>query len=207
MVQFSSVQSRPTLCDPMNQHTRPRCPSPTPGVHSNSCPLSWWCHPAISSSVVPFSSCRPIPPSIRVFPNESTLHMRWPKYWSLSFSISPSNEHPGLIFRMNWLVNLPQITKLISSRTKPRIQVSWFPIQYSTHYKGKSLVGLFPAGRVPNTSLRCGNVSLNKIPWYKDDAQKNVASLWLLRSKCSGPGPLLRWETMGDVQGFMGPLN
>ena len=46
----------------------------------------------------------PIPPSIRVFSNESTLHMRWPKYWSFSFSISPSNEHLGLIsFRMNWL--------------------------------------------------------------------------------------------------------
>ena len=46
----------------------------------------------------------PIPPSIRVFSNESTLHIRWPKYWSLSFSISPSNEHPGLIsFRMDWL--------------------------------------------------------------------------------------------------------
>ena len=46
----------------------------------------------------------PIPPSIRVFSNESTLHMRWPKCWSFSFSISPSNEHPGLIsFRMDWL--------------------------------------------------------------------------------------------------------
>ena len=46
----------------------------------------------------------PIPPSIRVFSNESTLRMRWPKYWSFSFSISPSNEHPGLIsFRMDWL--------------------------------------------------------------------------------------------------------
>ena len=46
----------------------------------------------------------PIPPSIRVFSNESTLHMRWPKYWSFSFSISPSNEHPGLIsFRIDWL--------------------------------------------------------------------------------------------------------
>ena len=45
----------------------------------------------------------PIPPSIRVFPNESTLHIRWPKYWSFSFSISPSNEHPGLICRMDWL--------------------------------------------------------------------------------------------------------
>ena len=46
----------------------------------------------------------PMPPSIRVFPNESTLHIRWPKYWSFSFSISPCNEHPGLIsFRMDWL--------------------------------------------------------------------------------------------------------
>ncbi|KAB0340627.1 hypothetical protein FD754_022972 [Muntiacus muntjak] len=46
----------------------------------------------------------PIPPSIRVFSNESTLHMRWPKYWSFSFNISPSSEHPGLIsFRMDWL--------------------------------------------------------------------------------------------------------
>ena len=45
----------------------------------------------------------PIPPSIRVFSNESTLCKRWPKYWSFSFSISPSNEHPGLIFRMDWL--------------------------------------------------------------------------------------------------------
>ena len=45
----------------------------------------------------------PIPTSIRVFSNESTLHMRWPKYWSFSFSISPSNEHPGLIFRIDWL--------------------------------------------------------------------------------------------------------
>ena len=45
----------------------------------------------------------PIPPSIRIFSSESTLHMRWPKYWSFSFSISPSNEHPGLVFRMDWL--------------------------------------------------------------------------------------------------------
>ena len=54
------------------------------------------CHPLL---LLP-----PIPPSIRVFSNDSTLHMRWPKYWSFSFSITPSNEHPGLIsFRMDWL--------------------------------------------------------------------------------------------------------
>ena len=58
-IQFSSVApSCPTLCDPHGlQHTRPPCPSPTPGVHPSTCWLSRWCHPAISSSVVPFSSC------------------------------------------------------------------------------------------------------------------------------------------------------
>ena len=62
-------------------------------------------HPAISSSVIcPLLLLPPIPHSIRVFSNESVLHIRWPKYWSFSFSISPSNEHPGLIsFRMDWL--------------------------------------------------------------------------------------------------------
>ena len=58
------------------QHARPPSPSPTPGVHPDSRPSSQWCHPAISSSVVPFLPR--IPPSIRVFSNESTLHMRWP---------------------------------------------------------------------------------------------------------------------------------
>ena len=69
-VQFSSVtQSCPTLCDPMNrQHTRPPCPSPTPGVHSDSCPSSQWCHSAISSSVVPFSSCPQSLPASESFP-------------------------------------------------------------------------------------------------------------------------------------------
>ena len=57
-----------------------------------------------SHPVVPFSFLPPIHPSIRVFSNESALRMRWPKYWSFSFSISPSNEHSGLIsFRMDWL--------------------------------------------------------------------------------------------------------
>ena len=57
-VQFSSVtQSCPTLQPHESQHTRPPCPSPTPGIHSNSCPSSPWCHPTTSSSVIPFSSC------------------------------------------------------------------------------------------------------------------------------------------------------
>ena len=86
------------------QHARPPCPSPTPGVHPNSCPLSRWCHPTISSSVVLFSSCLQSFPASGSFQLMLALRVRWPKYWSFSFSISPSNEHPGLIsFRMDWL--------------------------------------------------------------------------------------------------------
>ena len=102
-VQFSRSVVSNSLWPHELQHARPPCPSPSPGVHLNSRPLSQWCHPAISFSVIPFSSC---PQSLRasVFSNESPLRMRWPKYWSFSFSIIPSKEHPGLIsFRMDWL--------------------------------------------------------------------------------------------------------
>ena len=68
-VQFSSVaQLCPTLWPHELQHARPPCPSPTPGVHSNSCPSSQWCHPAISSSVIPFSSCPQCLPTSESFP-------------------------------------------------------------------------------------------------------------------------------------------
>ena len=83
------------------QHTRLPFPSPSPRACSNSGPLSRWCLPTISSSFAPFSSC--LQPSIRVFSNESALHFRWPKYWSFSFSISPSNEYSGFIsFKIDW---------------------------------------------------------------------------------------------------------
>ena len=86
------------------QHARLPRPSRTPGVYSNSCPSSWWCHPTMSSSAVPLLLLPSIFPSNKVFSNKSVLHIRWPKYWNFSFSISPSNEHPGLIsFRMDWL--------------------------------------------------------------------------------------------------------
>ena len=83
------------------QHTRPPCPSPTPGVYSNSCPLSRWRHPTISSSVVPFSRLQSSPASGFKWVSSS---VSWPKYWSFSFSISTSSEYSGLIsFRMDWL--------------------------------------------------------------------------------------------------------
>ena len=85
------------------QHIRLPASSPSPRAYSNSYPSSWWYHPTISSSVTPFSSCLQSCPASGVFLNESVLHIRWPKYWSFSFSISPSNEHPGLIsFRIDW---------------------------------------------------------------------------------------------------------
>ena len=103
---FSSVRSLSRVrlfATPWIAAHQASLPSPVPGVHSDSRPLSQWCHPAISSSVIPFSSC-PLSFPASVFSNESTLRMRWPKYWSFSFSIIPSNELPGLIsFRMDWL--------------------------------------------------------------------------------------------------------
>ena len=78
------------------------------------------CHPLL---LLP-----PIPPSIRVFSNESTLHMRWPKYWSFSFSISPSSEHPGLIsFRMDWLdlLALQGTLKSLLQHHSPNASILW----------------------------------------------------------------------------------
>ena len=102
-VQFSCSVVYDSLQPSESQHARPPCPSPTPGVHPNSRLSSRCCHPAISFSVVP-SPPAPNPSQHQGFSNESTLHMRWPKCWSSSFSISPSDEHPGLISSgMDWL--------------------------------------------------------------------------------------------------------
>ena len=101
-VQFSRSVASDSLWPHELQHSRPCCASPAPEVYSNSCPSSRWCHPIISSSVVPFSSCPQSFPASGSFPMSQL--MRWPKYWSFSFNIRPSNEHPGLIsFRMDWL--------------------------------------------------------------------------------------------------------
>ena len=100
-VQFSCSVVSDSLLLPGLQHARLPCPSPTPRVYSNSCPYSRWCHPTMCCPLLLLAS---IFPSIRVFSNESALHNRWPKYWSFSFSISPSNEYSGLIsFRIDWL--------------------------------------------------------------------------------------------------------
>ena len=139
--QFSSVtQSCPALCDPMNYST--------PGLRVH--------HQLRSSlklmsieSVVPSSRlilCRPlflppIPPSIRVFSSESTLRMKWPKYWSFSFSIIPSKEHPGLIsFRVDWLDllavrgTLKSLLQYHSSKASIRRCSAFFTVQLTSIY-------------------------------------------------------------------------
>ena len=105
-IQFSSVaQSCPTLCDPMN------CSMPGLPVHHHLPEFTQTHVHRVSGAIQPSHPqsrplllLPPIPPSIRVFSNESNLCMRWPKYWSFSFSIIPSKEIPGPIsFRMDWL--------------------------------------------------------------------------------------------------------
>ena len=86
------------------QHASLLCPSPTPGAYSNSCPSNWWCHPTISSSVIPFSSCLQSFPGSGSFPMSQFFSSGGQSIESFSFSISPSNEHSGLIsFRIYWL--------------------------------------------------------------------------------------------------------
>ena len=122
------------------QHARLPCPSPSSGACSNSCPLSRWCHPTISSSVVPFSSCLQTL-NFRVFSNESAVCIRWPKYWSFSFSISPSNAHSGLIsFRIDWfdlLIVQGALKSLVqhhSSKASILLHSAFFIVQLSYPY-------------------------------------------------------------------------
>ena len=148
-VPFSSVnQSCPVLCDPMNRST-PGLPvyHQLPSLH----------RPMPIESVMPFSHLilccplllqPPIPPSIRVFSNDSTLSMKWPKYWSFSFSISPSNEHPGLIsFRVDWLdlLAVQGTLKSLLQHHGSKASILWcsafFTIQHSHPYRttGKTI--------------------------------------------------------------------
>ena len=99
--QFSHSVMSNSLWPHELQHARPPCPSPTPGVHPNPCPLSQWCHPTISSSVIPFSSC---PQSFPVSGSFQMSQLFTSGSQSISFNISPSHEYPGLIsFKMDWL--------------------------------------------------------------------------------------------------------
>ena len=113
VVQFSHSVMSNSLQPHGLQRARVPCPSPTLGACSNSCVLSRWCHPTTLSSVIPFSSCLQFFPASGSFPI-SHLHIRWPKYCSFSFSISPANEYSELIsFRIDWF-DLLEVQKTLT---------------------------------------------------------------------------------------------
>ena len=137
-VQFSCSVVSDSLRPHESKHARPPSPSPTPRVYSNPCPSSWWCHPTISSLLL----LPPIPPNIRAFSKESTLCMRWPKYWSFSFSISPSNEHPGLIsFKIDWLdiLAVQGTLKSLLQHDSSKASIFWRSATYITKWNTCSL--------------------------------------------------------------------
>ena len=129
-----------TLRDHGLQQTRLPRPLLSPGACSNSCSLSQWCHPTISSSVVPFSCLHSFPAS-GFFSNESVLCIRWPKYWSFSFSISPSSEYSGLIsLRIDWFDllavqgTLKSLRQHHSSKASILLCSAFFMVQFSHPY-------------------------------------------------------------------------
>ena len=109
------------------QHSRLPSPSLPPRVGSNSCPLSWWCCPTMSSSAALFSFClQPFPVS-ESFPM-TTLSIRWPKYWNFSFSISPSNKYSGLTsFRIDWfdLLAVQGTLKILLQHRSSKALILW----------------------------------------------------------------------------------
>ena len=140
-VQFSSSIMSDSLQPHEPPHARLPSPSPTPGAYSNSCPSSRWCHPTISSSVIPFSSCPQSFPASGSFPMSQFFIIRWPKYWSFSFSISHSIEYSGLIsFRMDWLDflavqgTLKSLLQHHSSKASILRHSAFFTVQLSDPY-------------------------------------------------------------------------
>ena len=139
-VHFSHSVMSDSLWPHRLQYARLPCPSPSPGTCSNLCLFSQWCHPTISSCR-PFLLLPSIFPNIRVFSNESALHIRWPKDWSFSFNISPSNEYPGLIsFRMDWLdlLTVQGTPKSLLQHHSSKASILWrsafFTVQLSHPY-------------------------------------------------------------------------
>ena len=137
---------------------RPPCPSPTLRVYSNMSIESVM----PSNQVIlccPLLLLPPIFPSIRVFSNESALHIRWPKYWSFSFNISTSNEHPGLIFRMDWLdlLAVQGTLKSLLQHHSSKASVLWcsafFVVQLSHPYMTTGEIIALPRGTFAGKSM------------------------------------------------------
>ena len=135
----SVTQLCPTLCNLLDCSTPGPRPSSSPDVCPSSCPLHQWCHPAISWC--PLLLLPSIFPSIRDFPNESAICIRWPKYWSFSFSNSPFNDYSGLIsLRIDWfdLLTIQGTLRSLLHHQNSKTSIFWcsafFKVQLSQPY-------------------------------------------------------------------------
>ena len=178
-VQFSHSVVSNSLQPHGLQHARLPCPSPTPRACLNSCPLSWWYHTTISSSVDPFS-CLQFP-SIRVFSDESVFHIRWPKYWSFSFSISTSSEYSGLIsFRIDWFYlletngrTLKSLVQYHTSKASILAHSAFFMVQLSHPY--------MTTGK---TTALTRQIFVSKVMFLLFNMLSRLGIAFLPRSKC-----------------------
>ena len=169
-VQFSCSVMSDSLWPHESQHARPLCPSPTPGVYSNLCASSWWCHPAISSSVVPFSSCPQSLPASESFPMSQLF-----AWGGQSIGVSASAENPGLVsFRMDWLDllavqgTLKSLLQHHSSKSSILRCSAFFTVQLSHPYMttGKT-IALTRRGEDNGTPLQysCLENPMDRGPW------------------------------------------
>ena len=173
-------------------HARPPHPSPTPGACSNSCPSSQWYHPTISSSVVPFSS------HLQSFPESGSFQMNQfftscPKYWTFSFSISPSNEYTGLIsFRTDWFDQPKGLTRVFSKTTVQKHK--FFGTQLSLSFPGGSGE---PVKHLPTMrEILCQDPCVRKIHWRRKWQLTPV----LLPRKSHGWRSLVGYSLQGHIE-------
>ena len=183
------------------QHTRLPCPSLSPRACSNSCPLSQGSHPTMIVLCCPLLLLPSIFPRIRVFSNELVLHIRCPKHWSFSFSISPSNEYSGLIFfRIDWLDlfavqgSLKSLLQYHSSKTSILWLSAFFMVQLSHLYvKNHSF------DYTDQISLVLGDLNSFSLPLACHVALNMTESHMLLRPP--SPPTLVPWESLILEQG------
>ena len=161
------------------QQARLPYPPLSPRVSSNSCPLTQWCHPTISSCC-PLLLLPSIFPSIRVFSNESALYIRWPKYWSFSFSIGPLTEYSGLIsFRIDWLdlLAVQGTPKSLIQHHSSKASV----LQHSAFFIGPALISI-------RDSWKNHSFDYTDLCQQNDVSSFNTLSMFVLallpRSKC-----------------------
>ena len=156
------------------------CPSVSPGVCSNSCPLSWWCCPTISSLLPPSPFALSPPQYIRVFSSELALHVRRPKHWTFSFSISPFNEYSGLIsFRVDWfdLLVVQGTFKSLLRHHRYKASILW----HSTFFMAQLSHPYMTTGKNIALTVRMANIkkSTNNKCWRGCGEKGNSPTLLL----------------------------